>query len=342
MLAVALSCLVRAEAYLRTESGKTYECDMTKVDAFTASENKERCLQFCTRVKKTVDDMESDDTGKKKKCRQTALGLADLMSMNMSLSAVETAVNKIHITEEPGCLAALMNDWAGRDASCEAASAGGAKTPAPVVSRRLLLLLTQYYTSSSEVSAHRRELIEEPGADIAARRARRAGSPVPKAEEFCIFQYARFVSTHSQTLFDPEQCAGKHPLWSEMESCEKTECWATMKPILDEGGGCLALYYDLYFSMVYADGRVDSAGDGKLTSTTVESLFKTDSNINIPEYVEEACKKKTPPCTSIDAAIEKCAGKDYGSKYSSTVESADTFGNVAKGGVRCWQGSSCH
>jgi len=66
------------------------------------------------------------------------------------------------------------------------------------------------------------------------------------------------------------------------------------------------------------------------------------SNINIPEYVEEACKKKTPPCTSIDAAIEKCAGKDYGSKYSSTVESADTFGNVAKGGVRCWQGSSCH
>lgn len=48
-IAVALSCLVRAEAYLSTESGKTYECDITKVDAFTASENKERCLQFCTR-----------------------------------------------------------------------------------------------------------------------------------------------------------------------------------------------------------------------------------------------------------------------------------------------------
>ena len=51
IVAVALSCLVvRAEAYLRTESGKTsYECDITKVKAFTASENKERCLQFCTR-----------------------------------------------------------------------------------------------------------------------------------------------------------------------------------------------------------------------------------------------------------------------------------------------------
>jgi hypothetical protein len=346
-IAVALSCLVRAEAYLSTESGKTYECDITKVDAFTASENQKRCKEFCTRVKKTVDDMESDDTGKKKKCRQTAVGLADLMSMDMrSVAAekdVEEAVKKIHITEEPGCLAALMNDWAGRDASCEAAAAGDAKTPASVVKKRLLLLLTQYYTSSSSVSAHRRELIEEPGADIAARRVRRAGShEVPEAKEFCIFQYARFVSTHSQTLFDSKQCAGKHPLWSEMESCEKTECWATMKPILDEGGGCLALYYDLYFSMVYADGRIDSAGDGKLTSTTVESLFKTDSNVNIPEYVEEACKKKTPPCTSIDAAIEKCAGKDYGSKYSSTIESADTFGNVAKGGVRCWQGSSCH
>ena len=47
-IAVALSCLVRAEAYL-SKSGKTYECDMTKVDEFTASENKERCLQFCTR-----------------------------------------------------------------------------------------------------------------------------------------------------------------------------------------------------------------------------------------------------------------------------------------------------
>ena len=90
-------------------------------------------------------------------------------------------------------------------------------------------------------------------------------------------------------------------------------------------------------TQVYADGRVDSAGEGKLTSTTVEYLFKTDSKIP-----EEACKKKTPPCTSIDAAIKKCAGKDYGSKYSSTVESADTFGNVADGGVRCWQGSSCH
>ena len=43
-IAVALSCLVRAEAYLSTESGKTYECDITKVDAFTASENKDRCL----------------------------------------------------------------------------------------------------------------------------------------------------------------------------------------------------------------------------------------------------------------------------------------------------------
>ena len=324
--------------------------------------------------------MESDDTGKKKKCRQTAVGLADLMSMDMAVAAekdVEEAVKKIHITEEPGCLAALMNDWAGRDASCEAAAAGDAKTPASVVKKRLLLLLTQYYTSSSSVSAHRRELIEEPGADIAARRVRRAGShEVPEAKEFCIFQYARFVSTHSQTLFDSESCAGKHPLWSEMESCQP-ECWDTMKPILDEGGGCLALYYDLYFSMVcwhesacvqrvpaliccrdmsacarvhdarartqvYADGRVDSAGDGKLTSTTVESLFKTDSNINIPEYVEEACKKKTPPCTSIDAAIKKCAGTNYDRKYSSTVESADTFGNVAKGGVRCWQGSSCH
>ena len=49
MLAVALSCLVRAEAYLSTESGKTYECDMTKVDAFTASENQKRCKEFCTR-----------------------------------------------------------------------------------------------------------------------------------------------------------------------------------------------------------------------------------------------------------------------------------------------------
>ena len=316
--------------------------------------------------------MELDDNGKKKKCRQTAEGLALLMSMDMSDKNVKDAVEKIHITEEPGCLAALMNDWAGRDASCEAAAAGDAKTPASVVKKRLLLLLTQYYTSSSSVSAHRRELIEEPGADIAARRVRRAGShEVPEAKEFCIFQYARFVSTHSQTLFDSESCAGKHPLWSEMESCQP-ECWDTMKPILDEGGGCLALYYDLYFSMVcwhesacvqrvpaliccrdmsacarvhdarartqvYADGRVDSAGEGKLTSTTVEYLFKTDSKIP-----EEACKKKTPPCTSIDAAIKKCAGKDYGSKYSSTVESADTFGNVAKGGVRCWQGSSCH
>ena len=321
--------------------------------------------------------MELDDNGKKKKCRQTAEGLALLMSMDMSDKNVKDAVEKIHITEEPGCLAALMNDWAGRDASCEAAAAGDPKRRAPVVKKRLLLLLTQYYTSSSEVSAHRRELIEEPGADIAARRVRRAGShEVPEAKEFCIFQYARFVSTHLQTLFDSEQCARKHPLWSEMESCPP-ECWDTMKPILDEGGGCLALYYDLYFSMVcwhesacvqrvpalicccdmsacarvhdarartqvYADGRVDSAGDGKLTSTTVESLFKTDSNINIPEYVEEACKKKTPPCTSIDAAIKKCAGTDYDKKYSSTVESADTFGNVAKGGVRCWQGSSCH
>ena len=323
------------------------------------------------RVKKTVDDMESDPSGKEKKCKQTAQGLADLMSMDMTPSAVEAAVEKIHINEEPGCLAALMNDWAGRDASCEAARAGDAKPPASVVLKRLLLLLTQYYTSSSEVSAHRRELIEEPGADIAARRVRRAGSHPPKAKEFCVFQYARFRSIHSQTLFDSEQCAGKHPLWSEMESC-KPECWAKMKPILDEGGGCLALYYDLYFSMVcwhesacaqrvpamtccrgmsacarvhdarartqvYADGRVDSAGDGKLTSTTVESLFPTNS-----DTPEEACKKKTPPCTSIDAAIKKCAGTNYDRKYSSTVESADTFGNVAKGGVRCWQGSSCH
>ena len=50
IVAVALSCLVvRAEAYLSTESGKTYECDMTKVDAFTASENQKRCKEFCTR-----------------------------------------------------------------------------------------------------------------------------------------------------------------------------------------------------------------------------------------------------------------------------------------------------
>ena len=48
-IAVALSCLVRAEAYLSTESGKTYECDITKVDAFTASENQKRCKEFCTR-----------------------------------------------------------------------------------------------------------------------------------------------------------------------------------------------------------------------------------------------------------------------------------------------------
>ena len=205
--------------------------------------------------------MESDDTGKKKKCRQTAVGLADLMSMDMAVAAekdVEEAVKKIHITEEPGCLAALMNDWAGRDASCEAAAAGDAKTPASVVKKRLLLLLTQYYTSSSEVSAHRRELIEEPGADIAARRARRAGSDVPKAKEFCIYQYALFVSNHSQTLFDSEHCGGKHPLWSEMESCEKTKCWdKQIEPILKDGGGCLALYYDLYFSMVCGH---DSAG----------------------------------------------------------------------------------
>ena len=88
-------------------------------------------------------------------------------------------------------------------------------------------------------------------ADIAARRARRAGSDVPKAKEFCIYQYALFVSTHSQILFDSEHCGGKHPLWSEMESCEKTKCWdKQMKPILKDGGGCLALYYDLYFSMV--------------------------------------------------------------------------------------------
>ena len=90
-------------------------------------------------------------------------------------------------------------------------------------------------------------------------------------------------------------------------------------------------------TQVYADGRVKSAGGDERTSTTVASLFPTDSKIP-----EEACKKKTPPCTSIDAAIKKCAGKDYGSKYSSTVESADTFGKVAKGDVRCWQGSSCH
>ena len=201
--------------------------------------------------------MESDDTGKKKKCRQTAEGLALLMSMDMSDKNVKDAVNKIHITEEPGCLAALMNDWAGRDASCEAAAAGDAKTPASVVKKRLLLLLTQYYTSSSEVSAHRRELIEEPGADIAARRARRAGSDVPKAKEFCIYQYALFVSNHSQILFDSEHCGGKHPLWSEMESCEKTKCWEKQIEILKDGGGCLALYYDLYFSMVCGH---DSAG----------------------------------------------------------------------------------
>ena len=202
--------------------------------------------------------MESDDTGKKKKCRQTAEGLALLMSMDMSDKNVKDAVEKIHITEEPGCLAALMNDWAGRDASCEAAAAGDPKRRAPVVKKRLLLLLTQYYTSSSEVSAHRRELIEEPGADIAARRARRAGSDVPKAKEFCIYQYALFVSNHSQTLFDSEHCGGKHPLWSEMESCEKTKCWdKQIEPILKDGGGCLALYYDLYFSMVCGH---DSAG----------------------------------------------------------------------------------
>ena len=200
--------------------------------------------------------MESDDTGKKK-CRQTAKGLALLMSMDMSDKNVKDAVEKIHITEEPGCLAALMNDWAGRDASCEAAAAGDPKRRAPVVKKRLLLLLTQYYTSSSEVSAHRRELIEEPGADIAARRARRAGSDVPKAKEFCIYQYALFVSNHSQTLFDSEHCGGKHPLWSEMESCEKTKCWEKQIEILKDGGGCLALYYDLYFSMVCGH---DSAG----------------------------------------------------------------------------------
>ena len=201
--------------------------------------------------------MELDDNGKKKKCRQTAVGLADLMSMDMAVAAekdVEEAVKKIHITEEPGCLAALMNDWAGRDASCEAARAGDAKPPASVVLKRLLLLLTQYYTSSSEVSAHRRELIEEPGADIAARRVRRAGSDdVPKAKEFCIYQYARFVSNHSRILFNSTHCGGKHPLWSEMESCN-SDCWTDMKRIiLDAGGGasgCLALYYDLYFSMV--------------------------------------------------------------------------------------------
>ena len=48
-IAVALSCLVRAEAYMSTESGKTYECDIAKVEEFTASENKQRCLQFCKR-----------------------------------------------------------------------------------------------------------------------------------------------------------------------------------------------------------------------------------------------------------------------------------------------------
>ena len=48
MLAVALSCLVHAEAYLLS-TGKTYECDMTKVDAFAASENQKRCKEFCTR-----------------------------------------------------------------------------------------------------------------------------------------------------------------------------------------------------------------------------------------------------------------------------------------------------
>ena len=49
MLAVALSCLVSAEVYLRTEKGKTYECDMKEVNAFTAGENQERCKEFCTR-----------------------------------------------------------------------------------------------------------------------------------------------------------------------------------------------------------------------------------------------------------------------------------------------------
>ena len=48
-------------------------------------------------MKKTVDDMESDDTGKKKKCRQTAVGLADLMSMDMRSVAAEKDLSLIHI-----------------------------------------------------------------------------------------------------------------------------------------------------------------------------------------------------------------------------------------------------
>ena len=44
-----------------------------------------------------MDDMESDDTGKKKKCRQTAEGLADLMSMDMSEKNVKDAVEKLSL-----------------------------------------------------------------------------------------------------------------------------------------------------------------------------------------------------------------------------------------------------
>jgi len=120
------------------------------------------------------------------------------------------------------------------------------------------------------------------------------------------------------------------------------------------GNGCVALYYETMFEMLYSQGRKMNS-DNKATADkmTVDSLLETmdDSIKPLADALDPYCKEdgKGLPCTNINDAIFTCA-KEGGEKeipepftrLTSKVEKTDTFGAVTKGGVKCWQGSNCH
>lgn len=330
LLAIGLACADRSQAlgYLKTTEGEEWKCDDPVIDAavigdggFSDTDARDTCKEFCKRIETTVTTLENEDlkpeTTPKKMCKITASALAQIISDFADPAKMKTHMTNIHTGS---CLAALMNDWAARDAACSPVDSQEAS-----FRKRVLLIMVQYYSAADPVSTHRRS-----PSDLEARRAEEGKHPA--WDSFCSVQLAKFLSVDGGTLFDNTECEGKNPLWSEMKTCPAA-CWTDIKKKL-YGGGCIAMYYDTVFQII--GDSYTTEGDNKL------KIGDIDIGNGNPE---DACKDSLP-CVSVDKAISACAklnsdGADL-SLFSAVVEKTDSFGGVKKGGVRCWQGMDCH
>jgi len=337
--ALAILCSVTNAQYTFTpgnaDNQPIWKCDKTKVDKIANEAARAQCQGFCTRVEKTVTDLEDSDKklgadDQKKLCLQTATSLWQLLDA-VEMYDMTTVKKLISVIHKGTCLESLLKDWSARDAACmpsfydpdnPAQYDGFVAAGKRVAKRRLFSVMTQFYNTmqpkrrsdGSEVEGNVVDDMRMSNAvadmtssddSTAVLSQRRGGSdPLPAEETWCVVDVMNFITNFNAILFDKDLCGNMNPIWNNMAQCP-AGCWKNSILRKVKLGGCIAMYHSLTSGMFLENTKL------------IENKKATDDALKLPTVWPPPPKergaddlKKLPLLLPFDAVIsEKCQGE---------------------------------